>query len=329
MEFPGFLGNGSVKQALRSAYAAGRFPHAVIFQGEPGAGRHTLARLTARALACRNPDSPPCGTCPSCIRALAGSHPDIREIEGSGAGKTLTVEAVRALTEDAGRMPEEADRNLYIVYIGESTTQDAQNKLLKLLEEPPGSAVFFLLCQNVQKLLPTVRSRAQIFTLTPPEPREAAAWLAQRQEIPFEQAMKLANLCGGNLGRMERELKEGGAGKAMDTALALCEAIFRNGGHALLKAAARLPGDRVQFREVLVRLEALFRDACVLRCSGGASGAMTSGGGEEMAARLSGLPLKRLLRLTELMRTYQEKLERNANGNLLAAVLCMELRGGG
>lgn len=320
--FPGFLGNETVKDALCAAYAAGRFPHAVIFQGEPGSGRHTLARLTAMALACRNPASAPCGACPSCIRAKAGSHPDIREVEGSGAAKALTVEAVRAMTEDAGRMPEEADRNFYIVYLGESTRQEAQNKLLKLLEEPPGSALFFLLCRNAQNLLPTIRSRAQSFTLAPPDVNEAAAWLAEQEQIPPEQALELAKLCGGNLGRMQQELKDGDAGKSMDIALNMCAAIFRRGGHAMLKASARLPENRAQFREVLARLEALFRDACALRC---ANGPVLSGA-EEMAARLSTLPLKRLLRLTELMRAYQEKLERNVNGSLLTAALCMELK---
>ena len=324
ISFPGFLGNDAVKEALRAACAAGRFPHALILQGDPGTGRHTLARLTAMALACRNPESAPCGTCPSCVRARAGSHPDIREIEGSGAARALTVEAVRAMAEDAGRVPEEADRNFYIVYLGESTRPEAQNKLLKLMEEPPGSVVFFLICRNAQNLLPTIRSRAQAFTLMPPDIPEAAAWLAQEEKIPPEQAMELSRLCGGNLGRMRQELKSGGAAKAMDTALEICGSLFRPGGHALLKACARLPGDRALFREVLARLESLFRDACALRCGG----APALGGGEEMAARLSALPLRRLLRLTELARSYQEKLERNANGNLLAAALCMELKSG-
>lgn len=324
ISFPGFLGNEAVKEALRAACGAGRFPHALILQGEPGTGRHTLARLTAMALACRNPESAPCGACPSCVRARAGSHPDIREIEGPGAARALTVEVVRAMAEDAGRMPEEADQNFYIVYLGESTRPEAQNKLLKLIEEPPGSAVFFLICRNAQNLLPTIRSRAQAFTLMPPDIPEAAAWLAEREKIPPEQAMELSRLCGGNLGRMQQELKSGGAAKAMDVALELCGGLFRPGGHALLKASARLPGDRALFREVLARLEALFRDACALRCGG----APTLGGGEEMAARLSALPPQRLLRLAELARSYQEKLERNVNGNLLAAALCMELKSG-
>lgn len=322
MDFPGFLGNEPVKDALRKAYAAGRFPHAIIFQGEPGTGRHTLARLAAMSLACRNPQDSPCGVCPSCIRAKAGSHPDIREIEGTGAGKGLTVEAVRAMTEDAGRMPEEAGQNIYIVSIGEGTQPAAQNKLLKLIEEPPSNAVFFLLCRSAQGLLPTIRSRAQSFSFVPPDLEQAAGWLAEREQLPWERAMELAVLCGGNLGRMQQELEDGGAEKTMDIVLAMCDAIFCHGAHAMLKASAPLLKDRAQFREVLERLEALFRDAYALRCGN----SQTLGGAKETAVRLSALPLERLVRLAEQMGVYQEKLERNGNSNLLVTALCMEMK---
>ena len=98
MEFPGFLGNAPVKEALSQAFSAGRFPHALLLQGEPGVGKRTFARLLAQALVCRHKDRAPCGECPSCVRAKAGSHPDIRVVEGSGATRSLSVEQIKELT---------------------------------------------------------------------------------------------------------------------------------------------------------------------------------------------------------------------------------------
>lgn len=322
MEFPGFLGNQRVKDALYTAFGAGRFPHALIFQGEPGTGKKTLARLVAQALVCAHPDRAPCGVCPGCIRAQAGSHPDIRIIEGSGVSGTLSVEAVRFMTEDASRMPEEASYNVYILHLGEHTTPAAQNKLLKVIEEPPKGAVFLMLCKNAQALLPTIRSRAQIFTLVPPEPDEAAEWLVRHGGADPGKARELAALCGGNLGRMQAELKDGGAGQAFAIAQEMAEAVLSGGAHRMLKAAADLQKDRELFREVLSQLTVIFRDACALRC-GEAKGI---GGAPELAEKLSGLPMKRLVRLPELAEDYSRKLDRNANMSLLVTCFCAQLR---
>ena len=121
MEFPGFLGNAPVKEALSQAFSAGRFPHALLLQGEPGVGKRTFARLLAQALVCRDKEHAPCGACPSCVRAKAGSHPDIRVVEGSGVTRSLSVEAVKEVTADAYRAPEEAEVSVYILLMGART----------------------------------------------------------------------------------------------------------------------------------------------------------------------------------------------------------------
>ena len=319
MEFPGFLGNAPVKEALIRAFSAGRFPHALLFHGESGIGKRTLAALTAKALVCRDPAHAPCGLCPGCIRADAGSHPDIRTIKGSGAA--LSVEAVGRMLEDAYRMPEEAAYNVYIVHLGTGTQPAAQNKLLKLIEEPPKSAVFILLCPSVEAVLPTIRSRVQAFALRPPEPEEAAGWLRGHKDVSPEKAMELALLCGGNLGRMQEELEGGVTAQAFRLACGMAEAV-RGAGHGLLKAAAPLQKDRALFRETLDRLELIFRDACVLRAGGGSQ----LGGAAQAAEALKVLPLGRLMALRELTAGTRQKLDRNANTALLLTCYCAGLQ---
>ena len=103
-------------------------------------------------------------------------------VEGSGATRSLTVEQVKELTADAYRAPEEADVSVYILQMGTKPLEPAQNKLLKLIEEPPAHGVFLLLCRSAEQLLPTIRSRVQSFLLQPPEEEEAAAFLKNRPE---------------------------------------------------------------------------------------------------------------------------------------------------
>ena len=91
MEFPGFLGNAPVKEALSRAFSVRRFPHALLLQGEPGTGKGAFAQLVAQALVCRRKDRAPCGECPSCVRAKAGSHPDIAGWKGAGRPAPLLL----------------------------------------------------------------------------------------------------------------------------------------------------------------------------------------------------------------------------------------------
>ncbi len=322
MDLHGFLGNPGVKRALADAFAAGRFPHAIILQGEPGTGRRTLAGLIAQALVCREKSRAPCGECPACLRAKAGSHPDIRVIEGRGEGGNLTVESIQELQADAQRMPDEAEYNIYILIFGERTMDAPQNKLLKLIEEPPEGGVFLLVCRSAQALLPTIRSRAQVLHLQAPPVEEAAAWLAENKGTSPEEAAQLAALCGGNIGRMLAELKDGAAREAMEAAAAMARAVTARGGHSLLAASGPLLKDRALCREALSRLELIFRDACVLRCGGKA---LLSGAPQEADA-LADLPLKQLAGLPGLTEECRQNLERNANTSLLITEFCARLR---
>ena len=322
MEFPGFLGNAPVKEALSAAFAAGRFPHALLFQGEPGCGKRILAKLVAQALVCRDKDHAPCGVCPACVRAKAGSHPDIRVVEGSGATRSLSVDQVKEITSDAYRAPEEADVSVYLLFLGSRTLEPAQNKLLKLIEEPPEHGVFILVCQSAEQLLPTIRSRVQSFLLQPPSLEEAAAYVAARENVPEEKAQELSRLCGGNIGRMLQELSGGEEAKAFAIAAAMAQGLLEPGEHSLLLAAAPLQKNRDLFREVLVRLGMLFRDGLVLRAGGSA----VLGGSPELADKLGALPMKRLALLAPLAEEYRQKLDRNANMALLVTDLCIRLR---
>lgn len=279
MEFPGFLGNAPVKEALSRAFSAGRFPHALLLQGEPGTGKGAFAQLVAQALVCRRKDRAPCGECPSCVRAKAGSHPDIRVVEGSGATRSLTVEQVKELTADAYRAPEEADVSVYILQMGTKPLEPAQNKLLKLIEEPPAHGVFLLLCRSAEQLLPTIRSRVQSFLLQPPRRRRPPLSWPPGRTCLWSAPGNWPGSAGATSAGCSRSWPAGRRPRPFPLPWPWPRACWRQGApHAV--GGGPLQKDRELFREVLARLSAIFRDGLVLRAGGAPCWGRAPAGGQ-------------------------------------------------
>ena len=116
------------------------------------------------AAVCRSEGAIPCGRCSACVKAKAGSHPDIRVIErfsdkNGKKKREIIVDQVREVISDAQIMPNESDRKVYVFREADTMNQEAQNAALKLLEEPPTGVVIVLCTTNPARLLPTVRSR--------------------------------------------------------------------------------------------------------------------------------------------------------------------------
>ncbi len=313
-----FAGNNHVLTLLSEMKSAGRFPHAVIFQGEKGTGKKTLARMMAAALVC-TAENAPCGECAACKRAAAGSHPDIRIEEGSGATRSLNVEAARRIILDAYRMPEEADYNIYLLFVENKMPEITQNKLLKLIEEPPGNTVFIITIPSAESLLPTIRSRSQIFTLRPPAIEEAVDYVVSTG-MERAEAESFAEACGGNIGKMLEEKEEGEEGASV-IAERIAFAAAKKDAQRLLEVTALLSRNRQLIGEVLEKLAVIFRDGCVLR----AGGNEILSSSKEAAKELANRSAADLLFLTDSIAEWKRKLDRNANMSLLITSMCMEM----
>ncbi len=139
-----------------------RLSHAYMLLGPEGPGRDEDALRLAAKLLCPEPDAP-CGRCRDCRKVLAGVHPDVirvgREMAGKELRRDLVVGQIRAMTADAALAPNEAARKVYIISPADRMNAQAQNALLKALEDPPGHACFILCAEAADALLPTVRSR--------------------------------------------------------------------------------------------------------------------------------------------------------------------------
>ncbi len=161
MQLPSLCGNLNLKHAF-SDYHSGE-SGCLILSGPSGSGKRTAARDIAMGLLCTRSPAP-CGCCGACTRVKAGSHPDFELFNPEG--EEIKVDAVRSLRTRSFVRPSEAECKVFIVCFADKMNVQSQNALLKVLEEP-ASSVFILLCENIEKLLPTVRSRGLHYRMEP------------------------------------------------------------------------------------------------------------------------------------------------------------------
>ena len=188
------VGNRQLCEKLCRDVLEDKLAHAYILEGKRGTGKHTLARYVAAALACECGDGSrgefPCCECAECKRVLDGDCPDLITV-GLQDKATLGVETVRFLREDVRLVPNDLDFKIYIIEDADKMTIQAQNALLLTLEEPPAYVRFFLLCENSDLLLETIRSRAPVIRTQPITNEDIDGYLCKRDMRAAQ--MKLAD----------------------------------------------------------------------------------------------------------------------------------------
>ena len=153
---------------LRARLAAGRLFHAYIVTGGSAGAREAAGRFIARAAVCSAPSGAPCGTCRDCVKAQRDVHPDIEFVDRTG--REHSVDSMRGVRGRAAVMPNEAGHSVFVIREADAMNPQAQNAMLRILEDPPPHAVFILLADNPQRLLDTVRSRCETVNLAPERP---------------------------------------------------------------------------------------------------------------------------------------------------------------
>ncbi|MBN2319707.1 MAG: DNA polymerase III subunit [Acidobacteria bacterium] len=221
-----FIGNPRIVEVLKRAIEQDRLPHALIFAGPAGIGKCTLALLTAQILNCLSPvNNSACGECSSCKKisatlksrnlpclSLKGEgfcgtcencrlrmqkHPDVRLIEPEKT--TISINQVRELIDEVAFQPFEARYRLAVLDPADQMKIEAQNSLLKTLEEPASRTVIILITTNPYMLLETIRSRARLLQFGEIPRETIEKYLISEVKMTLQDAQLSAALSGGSL----------------------------------------------------------------------------------------------------------------------------------
>lgn len=198
--FNNVIGHEQVINHLKIAIEQNKVSHAYIFNGEKGAGKKTLANIFAGTLQCEEKGIQPCGKCKSCSQSQTHNHPDIVYVTHEKV--SISVDDIRTqVNSDIVVKPYSSPYKIYIIPEADKMTEQAQNALLKTIEEPPAYAVLLLLTENSEKLLSTILSRCVMLDLKPIQPKLIRNYLMEVKQVTEYMAELSANFSQGNVGK--------------------------------------------------------------------------------------------------------------------------------
>lgn len=249
-----FYGQSALIERLEADFRSGQFVHAYLFAGPRGVGKRSVARLLARIALCTGVNKP-CGACGPCVRFLTDNHPDVHTLRPE---KSLGVDDVRELITALQLRAFEGRLKVAFIERADRMTPQAQNCLLKTLEEPPEGTLFFLMTDAPGALLPTIVSRCRQVNFHPLTQEQECARLTALG-FPPERAALLGQLSEGSVGEALAIARDEGY-------LPLRERVMRaffdlRGPQDVLSAGAGLKDDKENAERILDILERLLRDA--------------------------------------------------------------------
>jgi DNA polymerase-3 subunit delta' len=262
--FRDILGQDWVVSHLQAARLAGRLAHAYLFLGPHGVGKATTARALAAALNCAQPtaEGDACGTCPSCRRLAAGSHPDFLVISPEGAQAQIKIDQIRELRRLTGYPPLGGGWRVVLIKPAEALSalnDAAANALLKTLEEPPPQHLLVLTARGEADLLPTIVSRCHKLAFAPLPTALIIRELESRRGLPRSQAGLVAALSGGSLGRA-LSLDPEELMRQRDQVLSDLAQLNRGSATVVLEWAQRLTKNRTDLDNFLLLAQLWYRD---------------------------------------------------------------------
>ena len=266
--FKDIIGQEHIKEYLQNAISQKKIAHAYIIQGERFSGKEFITKVFAAALQCEKQGTEPCGECRSCRQVQSGNQPDIIYVRHERPN-SIGVEDVRSqVNGDIAIMPYSSPYKIYIINEGEMLTDQAQNALLKTLEEPPAYTVLIILTTNLEALLPTILSRCVVLHMKPVRDELVKEYLKKVLMIPDYKADICVAFARGNIGRAKQLATSEDFENIRNEALSLVKNIRNMELHEVM-AAVRKIGEyhQMNINEYLDVISIWYRDVLLFKAT--------------------------------------------------------------
>lgn len=274
--FQDIIGQEQIKDHLMNAVKTGKISHAYMINGDRGSGKEYIARVFAMALQCekhaQNPDqADPCNECHSCKQALSDNQPDIIRVTHEKPN-TISVEDIRTqINQDIIIKPYNSPYKIYILNEGEKMTPQAQNALLKTLEEPPAYAVILILTTNLEAMLPTILSRCVVLNMKPAPDAAIKEYLMTELCVPDYKADICIAFARGNVGKAKALATSEEFDNIKADAVALLKYITEMDVSEIVTAIKRISEYKFNIDDYLDIIAVWYRDALLFKATNDAN----------------------------------------------------------
>lgn len=271
---PGFkdvYGQKAIIEHFQNALSSGSVSHAYIINGERSSGKEFIAKIFAMALQCEQQTTDPCNECQSCKQAMSGNHPDIIWVSHEKPA-TIGVEDIRGgINNDIVIKPYSSKWKIYLINEAEKMTVQAQNALLKTLEEPPAYAVILLLTSNIDVLLPTILSRCVVLNMKPVPDELVKEYLMTQVRIPDYKADVCTAFARGNLGKAKALAASEEFDNIKTEAVSLLKYIRDMEITDILSAIKKINDYKIDINDYLDILSVWYRDVLLFKATNDAN----------------------------------------------------------
>ena len=326
MGFKEIVGHEDIIAHFKSSIETGNVGHAYIISGDAGSGKKALAYAFADTLECEAGGTEPCGNCQSCLQISTGNYPDIITVTHEKPNLISVDEVREQLVNTVEVKPYKGKYKIYVIPDAELLNVQAQNAILKTIEEPPAYAVILLLTTNLDKLLETVQSRCLKLQTKPIRERDVLAYLTNVMGLTKEKAYFCLDFAQGNLGKAIKLAGNEEYAEIVDSVVNVLTHIGDMDVETLGKAVKDIEQFKMSMNDYMDLMMMWYRDAMMIKITGNVDKILFKNEFSTLKKQAGKLTFKSIEDKIDAIAKAEQRLLANANFEVTIELLLLTLK---
>lgn len=320
------VGHTDIIEYMKTAVGQNKVSHAYILNGERGSGKKMLAKFFSQSLQCEAGGEEPCNECHACKQTMSGNHPDIIRVTHEKPNSISVDDIRRQVNDDIQVKPYSGKYKIYIIPEADLMTVQAQNAILKTIEEPPAYAVILLLAENAESLLPTIRSRCVMLKLRNVKDAMVKKYLMEHMQVPDYKADVCTAFAQGNIGRAMMLAESEHFNEIKDEALMLLKNIDTMELDDTIEAVKRIYAYKLEVVDYFDFMMIWYRDVLIYKATKNIDRMIFSDQLEYIKERAKKSSYEGIETILKALESAKARLKANVNFELVIELLLLTIK---